>query len=247
MELASLVTLGFAVFGASFLQAVTGIGYGVIAGPVFLFFLNGSEAFQISTIHNLLIALGIFPFIRADVSRPILKFLILGSIVGISFGFWIQALVDVKLLKIASIAMLGFVTATLIIGMRKKASVSLASLPNPHETILIGALAGAMGGMLAMPGPMAASWMALKEYSKRDVRATVLAFFIFAYGSSLILYLVTTGLEPFALQLSLGFLPILIIGIAAGNLAARRVSESLFRWILLLVLIATIILLFVGL
>ena len=34
------------------------------------------------------------------------------------------------------------------------------------ETASIGTLAGIMGGMLAMPGPLAATWMSLRAFDK---------------------------------------------------------------------------------
>lgn len=57
MDIQTLLMLSCTVFGASLLQAAAGIGYGVIAGPILLIVLNGSEAFEISTLHNLIIAI----------------------------------------------------------------------------------------------------------------------------------------------------------------------------------------------
>ncbi len=39
-----IIVLGIAIFGASALQASTGIGFGVIAGPVLLIVLNDGAA-----------------------------------------------------------------------------------------------------------------------------------------------------------------------------------------------------------
>ncbi len=55
MDLDFLI-LNVAVFGAAALQSATGIGFGVIAGPVLLIALNSGSAIQISIILNLLIA-----------------------------------------------------------------------------------------------------------------------------------------------------------------------------------------------
>ena len=52
MEL-EIVVLMVAVFGASALQSATGIGFGVIAGPILLILLNDGSAIQISIVLNL--------------------------------------------------------------------------------------------------------------------------------------------------------------------------------------------------
>ena len=48
--------LNVAVLVASALQSATGIGFGVIAGPILLIVLNDGSAIQISIALNLLIA-----------------------------------------------------------------------------------------------------------------------------------------------------------------------------------------------
>ena len=36
--------------------------------------------------------------------------------------------------------------------------------------------------MLAMPGPIAAAWMSINGLLKNEIRATIISFFVFAYG-----------------------------------------------------------------
>ena len=78
MDASLLSLLYIAVFGAALLQAATGIGYGVIAGPIFLVVLNGVEAFQISAIHNILIAVLVAPFVFKNFSGSVLRPLLFG-------------------------------------------------------------------------------------------------------------------------------------------------------------------------
>ena len=103
-----------------------------------------------------------------------------------------------------------------------------------------------MGGMLAMPGPLAATWMSVRGYPKQEVRATILAFFIFAYGSNVVLYSSTSGFSGGVGKLSLTLAAPLILGVVAGNSISKHVSEAVFRRILLAVLTATIAMLLVD-
>ena len=243
MDVPMLILLGSAVFSASCLQSATGIGYGVIAGPIFLVFLNGIEAFQISTIHNFCIALILLPMFWGQINRKLLCGLVVGSFGGIPFGFYLQTTVDIVLLKIAASLMVGFVTVALILDIRKATPLSGITKKTPFENIGVGSLSGLMGGMLAMPGPLAATWMSIRGVNKSEVRATVLAFFIFAYGANIMLYASVTGFSAGVLSLSLWLLPPLVLGIVAGNGLSNRYSEQTFRYMLLLILILTMVLL----
>ena len=243
MDVPMLILLGSAVFGASCLQSATGIGYGVIAGPIFLVILNGIEAFQISTIHNFCIALILLPMFWGQINRKLLCWLVVGSFGGIPFGFYLQTTVDIVLLKIAASLMVGFVTVALILDIRKATPLSGIAKKTPFENIGVGSLSGLMGGMLAMPGPLAATWMSIRGVNKSEVRATVLAFFIFAYGANIMLYASAIGFSADVLSLSLWLLPPLVLGIVAGNGLSNRYSEHTFRYMLLLILILTMVLL----
>ena len=92
--------IGTVVFCASCLQSATGLGYGVIAGPIFLFIFNSDEALQLSALHNLAIAIILTSLIYKDVDRKFLKNLIIGGLLGTLIGFIIQILVDINFLKI---------------------------------------------------------------------------------------------------------------------------------------------------
>lgn len=243
MDLTTLLLLSGTVFAASGLQTATGIGYGVIAGPVFLVVLNGVAALQISTLHNLAIALVLAPFLQTHIDRSILRSLILGSILGIVVGFVLQIAVSTNTLKIAATLMVGFVMLTYLrdmVGLRRSAE---GHKVRQFETLSVGAVAGLLGGMLAMPGPLAATWMSVRGMLKQQVRATILAFFIFAYGANTLLYAGWYGFDGNTLRLAATLFPVLGLGLIAGSKLSARLSEAMFRVILLGVLAATLILL----
>ena len=246
MDIVTLFMLGFAVFGASCLQTATGIGYGVIAGPIFLVVLNGPEAFQMSTLHNTAIALMLLPVLWSSINKKALRLLVASSSGGLVIGFALQLWIDVLALKILATLMIGFVTVTLARDMMCNVTPIKQDSPSTLETSGIGMLAGIMGGMLAMPGPLAATWMSAKGFQKQEIRATVLAFFVFAYGANAILYAGVTGFSTEILKLTLLLMMPLIFGIIAGNRLAGLLNEKTFRWILLMVLLSTLSLLTVD-
>lgn len=239
MDPALLSLLGLAVFGAAMLQAATGIGYGVIAGPIFLVALNGAEAIQISALHNLAIALVLVPMLRGGVNRTVLLWLTVGSVAGIAVGLVLQDAMSIVALKLIAAAMVTFVALTLVADMRRTRGSGPAAPPATAETISVGTLAGIMGGMLAMPGPLAATWMSVRSFDKASVRATILAFFVFAYGANVLTYAFVSGFRTATLTLAVTLAPALALGIAAGAALSGRLSEALFRKVLLGVLALT--------
>ncbi|WP_162164340.1 sulfite exporter TauE/SafE family protein [Roseivivax isoporae] len=246
MDPALLTLLCLAVFGAAMLQAATGIGYGVIAGPIFLVALNGTEAIQISALHNLAIALVLAPSLRGAMDRTVLTRLIAGGVVGITAGLVLQTWLSVAALKLCAAAMVAFVAATLLLDMRRGRGAASGMPPAAGETGLVGTLAGVMGGVLAMPGPLAATWMSVRGFDRGTVRATILAFFVFAYGANVASYALLTGFGTVSLRLAAWLLPALALGIAAGVGLSGRLSETLFRKVLLGVLATTVALLLVS-
>ena len=94
-----ILVLGIAIFGASALQSATGIGFGVIAGPVLLIVLNDGSAIQISVLLNLLIATLLAPSLRQKSDRRLLKSLLIGLVIGSPLGLLIYLQMDIALLK----------------------------------------------------------------------------------------------------------------------------------------------------
>ncbi|MDG2404251.1 MAG: sulfite exporter TauE/SafE family protein [Paracoccaceae bacterium] len=240
MDVTTLMILGCAVFGASCLQSATGIGYGVIAGPIFLVALDGLEAFQISTIHNFWISLILLPSLWRQWNYRMLRGLVFGSSFGIIVGFYLQSSVDVFFLKVAATLMLGFVLGVLICDMCRETLDCSTDKVMEVEIVSIGWLTGIMGGMLAMPGPLAATWMSVRGVSKKEVRATILAFFIFAYGANILLYAGAMGFSTTIIGLSFWMLGPLVAGVITGKKLGAILSEKAFRRVLLTVLVLTI-------
>ena len=91
--------LASAVLGASALQAATGIGFGVIAGPVLLIAMNDAAGIQVSVVLNLLIALLLAPAIYRLADRQVLNNLALGVLLGSPLGLLVYMNLDIAALK----------------------------------------------------------------------------------------------------------------------------------------------------
>ena len=235
--------LNFAVFGASALQSATGIGVGVIAGPVLLVALNDGSAIQISIVLNLLIAALLAPSLWQATDRRLLPKLLLGLAIGSPLGLLIFVSLDIVFLKVfAGLA----VVFTLFLTLRGNRAASQLSQPasGKAEQISIGVMAGIMGASLAMPGPIPAAWMSARGFGKETIRATILLMFVFAYSVALVLQFGLAGIGADTLRLSILLAPSTVVGILAGRLLSRHITERTFRCLLVIILASTAIILF---
>ncbi len=242
MDLDFLI-LNIAVFGAAALQSATGIGFGVIAGPVLLIALNDGSAVQISIILNLLIASILAPSLWRQADRQLLARLLIGLAIGSPVGLLIFLNMDIVVLK----AFAGLAVAyTLFLILRNNRARSHAPTlaTKSTEQISIGALSGIMGASLAMPGPIPAAWMSTRGFSRETIRATILVMFVFAYVVALALQFGLAGIGTDAMRLSAMLAPSTIIGILVGRSLVSRVTEQTFRYLLVIVLASTAIILF---
>ena len=237
--------LNIAVFSASALQSATGVGFGAIAGPILLVALNDGSAIQISIVLNLLIATLLAPSLRHDADRQLLKKLLVGLLVGSPIGYLVFLNLDIAWLKIFAGAA---VILTLLATVRgyQAAPLQLNKSPGSTEKISIGIVAGVMGASLAMPGPIPAAWMSVNGFDRKTLRATILLMFVFAYAVALALQFAVSGIGVDSLQLCAMLAPATIVGILAGRILSHRLSERTFRWMLIIILVATATTLFAS-
>ena len=237
------LVLNVAVFGASALQSATGIGFGVIAGPVLLVALNDGSAIQISIVLNLLIAAFLTPSLWQEADRRLLPKLLVGLAIGSPLGLLIFLSMDIVILKLfAGLA----VVFTLFLTLRgnRAPSRSLQPALGKVEQISIGVMSGIMGASLAMPGPVPAAWMSAKGFNKETIRATILLMFVFAYVVALALQFGLAGIGADSMRLSVMLTPSTVVGILVGRLLSSRLTEQTFRWLLVIILASTAIILF---
>lgn len=154
--------MAIAVFGASALQSATGIGFGVIAGPVLLIVLNSRAAIQISIGLSLMIAAVLVPSLWRNTDRLLLLRLLAGSAAGVPIGLAVFLSIGIDHLKLlAGLAVLFTLVFLFRPGAGAKAAGAVsagaetagAKRPGKLEQILLGAISGVMSGSLAMPGP----------------------------------------------------------------------------------------------
>lgn len=233
------------VFVAAALQAATGLGFGMIAGPFLLVALNGIGAVQATILLSLLIAVIALPPVIGHTDRRALAMLGAGTLIGLPVGGFLLAVASMATLKLMAVFV---VSAAVFMMLRHQnnapgdtvAPGSLASntpFASGSELMLgAGAASGAMSAALGMPGPAPAGVLAARGASKETLRATILSLFAGSYSGAVIAHGAAFGIAAPTLQLAAALAVPAIGGAVAGHFLARRFSARLFRHILIVLL-----------
>lgn len=224
----------FAAAGlAAFFQSVTGIGFGMIAGPVVLLVLAEPAAVVISTLMSWLIALVLMPVVWRSIDWQRLGRYLAGAALGLPLGLAVLAVSDVGALKLLAGTVIGLLTLMMVFG-----APGIGAPGRPRDLVFSG-LAGIFGGCLAMPGPTVALRMAATGAAKAVVRGTMVAFFALIWPLVLAGQVLVVGLGATTLANAAKLVPAVLLGTLAGQIAAGRVSERAFRRMVLVFLAIT--------
>ena len=226
----------------STLQAATGVGLGLIAGPILVLTLGGGAAIFIAIMLNLALSLMLLPRELGQVLGPPLRLLALGTIIGVPLGWLIlQQLAPLTLKWVAGVMVL-LAALQLLVTQFRGTAPDTAAAHGSRLTLLGGGLvSGLMCGCLAIPGP-AALWTALQSrLPPLAIRATLRALFAFSYAIAALIHFGFQGLEGFAGQPwleTIVLLPAVVLGLGLGLLVRRWIDEGTLRTVLYLLLFA---------
>jgi uncharacterized membrane protein YfcA len=212
------------VFIASVVQTVTGAGLGLMAGPVLLIAMGSTDAVQVAVVLNLALSLALFPREGRSVPRKPLGWLVAGALAGLPLGIYALHAMEIQSLKL--LAGITVSAGGLQMLLARKAKTN----NQPYNRLTgFGLVAGAMTAALAIPGPVALWGLSRTTLNVAEIRATLRAFFIFAYGICVVGYLVRGAAWDNVLMTS-GWLGIpLGLGMVTGMAAQRQGGEAWLR------------------
>ena len=217
-----------AVLVAALFQSATGVGFGLIAGPVLLLIMNSASAVQVTMLLSLLIAALLAPSLYGQAEKGLLSRFILGTVVGVPIGVVIYQHSGVGLLRIIAGLVVLFMAVSVsgwLGSSDRRASTRQGNLTD----IGTGILSGVLGASLAMPGPPVVARLSALGSAKDAVRATMLALFVVSFGMALPLQGLTVSISPQTMSLTLNLVPAALIGIYLGRKSVAWISERAFR------------------
>ena len=229
-----------ATFFASLVQSATGFGFALIAVPFFLIVLNSSDAIQVVIIITLITSMVHWVLIRKETPLNLLRWLFVGCILGFPLGILIYMHLELNALKML-IAVL-IILISIHNGWQMFSNHRATRLPDPRRVkpvalTAVGITSGMMASSMAMPGPPLMLYLASTALDKNQIRATMFAFFTFSYAGALIMQSIFVGVGRQSWEMSALLTPVAIAGLIVGQFLSKRISETYFKALVLIILL----------
>lgn len=240
--LSEIMPIAGIAFCAALAQGATGFGFAIIALPLLLLVMGSLDAVGLTIILNLLVSLVLVPGLWRQAPKGPLARLSLGSVLGFPIGLaiFLQASLDWVRLAVGVIILAFAATLALRRGGNGAPAVGgPAAAPPSWVEIPVGLCSGAMATALAMPGPAVMLYLSARGMAKDPLRACTLCLFTLSYGAALALQ-TAAGATNGAMWLTAGLAaPATICGAIVGHRLSRRLDETIFRKIILAILLIT--------
>ncbi len=237
-----IVVLPILTIAASFIAGVSGFGFAVFLMSFFPLILGIKTANVLVSLAGIAITLYLFVPLRRKVKWGIVARVLAGMAIGIPTGVWILVRVDERILTIGlGSFILLYIGYDLVFRHRFQKQIPL------FLGYIAGFLGGGFAGAITAGGPPIVAFLSSLEHDKETMKANVLAYITIAsfYKVVFLLHydLVTRQILVYtALLLVPSF-----AGMLAGKAIFNRLSNELFRRVVLGILfVAAIIILVKG-
>jgi uncharacterized protein len=211
------------VFVAAVMSGATGLGFPLLAAPVFLLDYAPPQAILITCICSLIGQSFAVAVLRQAIRYEIRWQLVASGAAGVPIGTALLLLVDTGILRLGLAALLILSSLWLLIGgpLAIRRAVGLSEL-------LVGVSGGICGGLFGASSVFPATWLSARGLDKIRQRAIIQPYIIVAQCISLIMLCFRDALTTTVVQaIALYFVP-LLAGIAVGAAGFRIVSSGMY-------------------
>ena len=205
------------MLGASYIQSVTGFGFGIFAMIFLPSLLSYTESNALSTILSAITSVYITFLMRRHISWKNMIFPLLGYVVSSVFSvIFIKTQTNDTLLLLLGVAL--FVLSVYFFFFSSKIKIK----PSWYAGLIAGLISGVMGGMFAMSGPPVVIYFMQSEKSADRYLGTISAYFVV----SGIISIVTKAAAGFVTTSVLFGVCIGAMGMAAGAVLGKISREK---------------------
>ena len=224
------------------LQTATGVGLGLLAGPILILTLEGQTAIFVAILLNLIVSLLLLPQERAEIIWPPLRLLALGSLLGIPLGWYLLSQMDAATLKLTA-ALVVLAAGLQMMFAGKAPGAPGEAQQRPLFTVFGGSVSGIMSGCLAIPGPIALWTLVQQRHSPRLIRATLRALFVFSYGAAFIIHFAIGDALAGSSRnggwiILAALLPAVALGLLLGGFLKKHIAETILLNLFKVMLVA---------
>lgn len=222
----TIVLLAAIVFAGAFVQAASGVGFGVVAGPCLLHLHGYERAMTETAAFSVVVALATLLAAPVRIDRRAAASLVAGLPPGVAAGLFVAACLP----RTAVVGGFGVMLLALGLSLLRRGSTRPGSAPGSTATIATAAVtAGAGAYLFAAPGPPAAWGLARAGLPPPAIRSTLAAYFVAAYSAVLVAFAATGRLGAADWEDLVLTAPAALAGTAAGMLCGTRLSAPALR------------------
>ena len=235
------IFLATGIFVSATLSGSIGLGFPLIAGPIFLWIYGPSEALLLTSVFTLLSNILTTVCLRRSLEYTIRWQLILPLLIGLPFGFELLTHIENK-----SVLRSGF-GALLVVSTAFSLLPWRPTIKGNHSVAegLLGLFSGVLGGMFAAPAVLPAIWLTLRGMDKKEMRAILQPLVLIGQVALIFLLVHANAISIAGFEVVGIYAPALVLGVLAGIYLFDRVSTGLYtRAIAGLVLASGMILIF---
>lgn len=220
-----------AVFGAAFLRGFTGFGFGLAAVPALSLVMSPVIAVPCTLLLGLLAGVQVLPKIRHLPDWRSVWILVAGSLVGSPIGIWVLTALPANTTRVV-------IGVTLIVAVavlwRQPRFDKEPSLPVGLGT---GIVSGVLNGTAGFGGPPVILYFLSTHDSVAVVRASLIMYFFFSTGGTLVYDAMRGLVGSHVLLLTLLFFPALYAGNWLGDRSFDGSSAATYRRVALGILL----------
>ena len=227
------LVLSIGVFAGAVVSGLVGFAFSAAAGAILLHVLPPTEAVPLMMACSLVVQAASLVALRGTVKWRGSLVLTAGGALGVLPALYLLHNVDARMFRVGFGAFLAFYAAYMLL---RPAIAYARDAPGRLRDAVVGFGGGLVGGLTAMPGALPALWCELRGMPKEQQRGLVQPYIVVMQVFALVIMLARNGVPTKALvDLTLS-LPALAAGSALGIVMFGRINDSLFREIVLVVL-----------
>lgn len=232
MSSGAFVYLLLGAAAGGFINGLAGTGTALFALGFYLVVLDPVRAVAIVAFMSVLAGLqGLWIVRREILARPrrLLRFLLPG-LLGVPVGLALLAVIDATSLRIGIAGLL--IVYGVYFGFRS--ALPAFARPTPWIDAAIGLVGGVLGGAASVSGAIPAMWLSIRPWAKSETRAVLQPYNVAILGTTVLLLAFRGAYDRTALQALAVTVPAGLIAAQTGIFVFRRLSDTGFRRLLIL-------------
>ncbi|CCD92851.1 conserved membrane hypothetical protein [Bradyrhizobium sp. ORS 375] len=235
-DLTSYIPLCLGVFAGALVSGFAGFAFSAVAGVFILHVRAPNEAVPLMMACSIVIQAANFAILRNRLSWRGSATFVIGGVLGIPPALYLLQHADTARFRIGFGLFLAVYAAYMLL---RPAMALLKQAQSRQRDALVGFAGGFVGGLTAMPGALPTIWCDLRGLPKAEQRGMVQPFIAAMQLLALLMMLSRRSIPPGTMSDFVVSLPALVAGTTVGLLMFGRVNETVFRRVVLIVLLVS--------